>query len=118
MTKREFLDTVFALAPNEANKIMDAFDEYVDSNEPHWIPVEQELPKEETDVLVTVHFLGLKRTHRNGWNEHIKESFYVEVASHINGEWSSASDEYKIAKDRHKVLAWMPLPEPYKEVTE
>ena len=39
MTKREFLDTVFALAPNEANAIMDAFDEYVDSNEPHWIPV-------------------------------------------------------------------------------
>lgn len=38
MTKREFLDTVFALAPNEANKIMDAFDEYVESNEPHWIP--------------------------------------------------------------------------------
>lgn len=32
MTKREFLDTVFALAPNEANAIMDAFDEYVDSN--------------------------------------------------------------------------------------
>ena len=39
MTKREFLNTVFALAPNEANKIMDAFDEYVESNEPHWIPV-------------------------------------------------------------------------------
>ena len=39
MTKREFLDIVFALAPNEANKIMDAFDEYVESNEPHWIPV-------------------------------------------------------------------------------
>ena len=86
--------------------------------EPHWIPVEQELPEEETDVLVTVHFLGLKRTHRNGWNEHIKETFYVEVASHINGEWGSASDEYKIAKDRHKVVAWMPLLEPYKGVTE
>ena len=42
MTKREFLDTVFALAPNEANKIMDAFDEYVESNEPHWIPVTEE----------------------------------------------------------------------------
>ena len=118
MTKREFLDIVFALAPTEANAIMDAFDEYVESSEPHWIPVEQELPEEETDVLVTVHFLGLKRTHRNGWNEHIKETFYVEVASHINGEWGSASDEYKIAKDRHKVVAWMPLPEPYKGVTE
>lgn len=114
MTKREFLDTVFALAPTEANRIMDAFDEYVESTEPHWIPVTERLPEEETDVLVTVHFLGLKRTHRNGWNEHIKETFYVEVASHINGEWSSASDEYKIAKDRHKVIAWMPLPEPYK----
>ena len=32
MTKREFLDTVFALVPNEANAIMDAFDEYVESN--------------------------------------------------------------------------------------
>ena len=32
MTKREFLDTVFTLAPNEANAIMDAFDEYVESN--------------------------------------------------------------------------------------
>ena len=89
----------------------------LENPEPHWIPVEQALPEEETDVLVTVHFLGLKQTHRNGWNDHIKESFYVEVASHINGEWSSASDEYKIAKDRHKVLAWMPLPEPYKGVT-
>ena len=39
MTKREFLGIVFALAPTEANAIMDAFDEYVDSNEPHWIPV-------------------------------------------------------------------------------
>ena len=29
MTKRKFLDAVFALAPNEANAIMDAFDEYV-----------------------------------------------------------------------------------------
>ena len=36
MTKREFLDTVFALAPNEANAIMDAFDEYVDTC---WMPV-------------------------------------------------------------------------------
>ena len=44
MTKREFLDTVFALAPSEANAIMDAFDEYVESNEPHWIPVAERLP--------------------------------------------------------------------------
>ena len=54
MTKREFLDIVFALAPTEANAIMDAFDEYVDGNEPHWIPVEQALPEEPFGCLVTV----------------------------------------------------------------
>ena len=53
MTKREFLDTVFALAPNEANAIMDAFDEYVDSNEPHWIPVTERLPETTGEYLVT-----------------------------------------------------------------
>ena len=52
MNKREFLDIVFALAPNEANAIMDAFDEYVESNEPHWIPV-TERPISKGLVLVT-----------------------------------------------------------------
>ena len=52
MTKREFLDTVFALAPNEANAIMDAFDEYVDSNEPHWIPVTEDTLPEEGRIVV------------------------------------------------------------------
>ena len=52
MTKREFLDIVFALAPNEANKIMDAFDEYVESNEPHWIPVTERLPDISKSVLI------------------------------------------------------------------
>ena len=52
MTKREFLDTVFALVPNEANKIMDAFDEYVESNEPHWIPVTEDTLPEEGRIVV------------------------------------------------------------------
>ena len=54
MTKREFLDTVFTIAPNEANKIMDAFDEYVDSNEPHWIPVEQDTPHRGRRLLCNI----------------------------------------------------------------
>ena len=83
-----------------------------------WIPVSEKLPEEETDVLVTVHFLGLKQTHPNGWNDHIKPSFYVDIASHIEGEWSSASDEYKVARSRHIVIAWKPLPEPYQEEEE
>ena len=115
------LDDVLANRPTERDSLIVAVRKAFDAMqtaEPHWIPVEQALPEEETNVLVTVHFLGLKQTHRNGWNDHIKESYYVEVASHINGEWSSASDEYKIAPKRHKVIAWCELPEPFKGVTE
>lgn len=80
-----------------------------------WIPVTERLPEEDKDVLVTVHFLGLKQTHPNGWNDHIKPSFYVDIAKHYSGEWCSASDEYKVARSRHIVIAWRPLPEPYME---
>lgn len=80
-----------------------------------WIPVTKRLPEEDEDVLVTVHFLGLKQTHPNGWNDHIKPSFYVDIAKHYSGEWCSASDEYKVARSRHIVTAWRPLPEPYTE---
>lgn len=125
MSLREEVELYSKLTGEDGNKesicrigaYLDGYEKGREDAEPHWIPVEQALPEEEADVLVTVHFLGLKQTHRNGWNDHIKESFYVEVASHINGEWSSASDEYKIAKDRHKVIAWCELPEPYKGVT-
>ena len=105
MTKREFLDTVFEIAPNEANKIMDAFDEYVESNEPHWIPVEQELPKLRHDVLLTVFF-------HEKWN--VAEGYRQdgEFMFWNNGRLDSVLDE------ENRVIAWMPKPEPYKVVTE
>ena len=95
MTKREFLDTVFALVPNEANAIMDAFDKYVDSNEPHWIPVEQELPEYGKAVLTITQDETYEVNH---------------VIDEECGEW--------FWEDNGKVIAWMPLPEPFKGVTE
>ena len=96
MTKREFLNTVFALAPNEANKIMDAFDEYVESSEPHWIPVTERLPEYGKGVLT------------------ITQEDDVYEVNHIideeHGEW--------FWEDNGKVIAWCELPEPYKGVTE
>ena len=90
MTKREFLDIVFALAPTEANAIMDAFDEYVDSNEPPWIPVTERLPEKNGDYLCQEK-LGF---------------LYVDT---WNGEcWDIARSSFGI------VVAWMPLPEHYK----
>ena len=107
MTKREFLDKVFALVPNEANKIMDAFDEYVESNEPHWIPVEQALPK-------------------------IGEYVFCETATGCFGKYCKHHVCKFVDKDKWidrphfdwdrngfpHVIAWMPLPEPYKGVTD
>ena len=100
MTKREFLDTVFALAPNEANAIMDAFDEYVDSHEPHWIPVEQALPKELTHVLLTAYD-----------GERMGVGFI-----NTSGKWCY-ENEGAVIKG-YEPIAWMSLPEPYRGVTE
>jgi hypothetical protein len=117
MTKREFLDTVFALAPNEANKIMDAFDEYVESNEPHWIPVEQDLPKENylddgyvepsQPVIVYMNYHAYKISRYWGHRKSKGTSDYVIP------DWMDL-EEY----DGDNVIAWRELPEPYKGVTE
>lgn len=79
-----------------------------DAELPKWIPVGERLPEEEKEVLVTVHFDGFKDKFDN-----LKPGNYVEIASQIDGEWSSYSDEFKVAKSRHHVIAWMPTPEPY-----
>ena len=107
MTKREFLDIVFALAPNEANKIMDAFDEYVDSNEPHWIPVTERLPEEPFGCLVTV------------WDTNpITMEEFENILPYFVGwdgeQWNDDDGE----QCPFEVIAWWGLPEPYKEVTE
>lgn len=53
--------------------------------EQQWVLVKEKLPEEDKDVLVTVHFLGLEQKHKSGWNDHIKPSYYVDIASHIDG---------------------------------
>lgn len=77
--------------------------------EQKWIPVTERLPEEETDVLVSVHFDGHKSP-----TVDLPPSDYVEIASHVDGFWSSLSDEYKVAWKKHHVVAWMPTPEPYR----
>ena len=124
MTKREFLDTVFALAPTEANAIMDAFDEYVDSNEPHWIPCSAGLPKTNDPVNVTY----VNHNPGNYYAE-VKDKPYTATAHFHKGQWYWYScttqdllNEYGtwipdlIDKDV-EITAWCELPEPYKGVT-
>lgn len=72
-----------------------------------WVSCKDRLPEEDENVLVSVHFDVPRQDPNAGW--------YVDIASQIDGHWVSYSDEYKIARDLHKVVAWMPLPDPWKE---
>ena len=111
MTKREFLDTVFALAPSEANAIMDAFDEYVESNEPHWIPVTERLP-EEKDAGILKKLGTSKRSEYVLATVEVKGERMTVTACTHDGKWDW---NMKYAFPDYKIVAWMPLPKPYKE---
>lgn len=69
-------------------------------NQPRWIPVSERLPEDNTLVLVTVKVGNREPKVRSG-------SYYMDGYFHIdNGDcWNSRDKE---------LLAWLPLPEPYK----
>ena len=69
--------------------------------EPHWIPVTERLPKESGEYLVTVKWV-------TGDNDVDVYEYDARHKTWNDGE--SAGGE--------RAIAWMPLPEPYKEVTE
>ena len=108
-------------------------------NIPHWIPVTERLPENEVNVLITVEHRPIGRKsyrrvvrafHEDGtwsdirsayswdddsWDDYVDEDGIVLIpegwfeAIDYHGEFCAVDDF---------VIAWMPLPEPYKEVTE
>lgn len=73
------------IAPLE--ELIDCFDKYT------WIPVSERLPEKEGEVLVTTSWCN------------------VCMAWCDNGKWRA---EYINGYDDDEILAWMPLPEPYR----
>ena len=61
-----------------------------------WIPCSERLPKENTEVLMSLE-----------WG--------IDIGEHRNGDWHS---EWINHYDDGNVLAWMPLPEPWKGVDD
>ena len=73
---------------------------------PHWIPVTERMPETDDEVLTT-YIVNGDKTKR-----------YTETSSYyfdgFSGYWSSPWDEYRISGTRIEVIAWMPLPDPWK----
>lgn len=71
----------------------------VTSQDPRWMPVSERLPEEDTDVLVTLKcgLIGIMQK---------------KLADDDNGESCYIWEDFE--GEEHEVIAWMPLPEPYK----
>lgn len=97
-------------------KIMDYIENMDNEKENGWIPVSKGLPEYEKECLVTLEkvygapetLFGIANYLKFGdagyWNE--KKYGYL--------EWDKYSDGHGGTK-MYKVIAWKPLPEPYKE---
>lgn len=72
--------------------------------EPNWIPVTERLP-ETTDAVLTTYIVNGDRSRR-----------YVEESSYYgsDGSWCSPWDEYREVGTNIEVIAWMPMPAPWK----
>lgn len=79
------------------NTLLNDFEQ--DEKENGWIPVSERLPEKNKDVIATVKYSGFMGMYGR-W---LKTSFIDDY-----GEWNGECIG-------GEVIAWMPLPEPYKE---
>lgn len=70
--------------------------------EPKWIPCSERLPEEDGQYLITV-----KYKHVDGYDD-----VYAEHGDWDNGKWDMFN--FGHCGEVEGILAWMPLPEPYK----
>ena len=89
--------------------------------EPHWIPVTERLPEEEDSIFAR--YYGTDRWRKSMFRKKSREvivtsvfedgELHTEVAHTTDGEWYVGVNVVP-----RTVIAWMPLPEPFKGVTE
>ena len=74
--------------------------------EPRWIPVSERLPESNGMYLVSELVYSLNKPRGYGYEPIENKVDFVEF---------STIDGWRRAKQLYEVIAWMPLPEPYKE---
>ena len=87
-----------------------------DEKENGWIPVSERLPKDEKEYLVTLEKVHGTPEKLYGIASYLKfdDAGYWNENKYGYLEWDKYSDGHGGTK-MYKVIAWMPLPEPYKE---
>lgn len=104
----------FVTYPELIDELQEAIKQ--DKKENGWIPVSERLPEDEKECLVTLEkiygtpeiSMGIANYLRFGNDGYWSEKKYGYL------EWDRYSDGHGGTK-MYKVVAWMPLPEPYKE---
>ena len=93
--------------------------------EPHWIPCSERLPEDIRPVIVT-----WKNTDPASYYQYIVGKHFTGTACYKNGKWywySSTTEDMLSEYGRYdseefdeaiECIAWMPLPEPYREEAE
>jgi len=82
--------------------------------EPHWIPVTERLP-EEKDAGILKKLGTSKRSEYVLATVEVKGERMTVTACTYDGKWDW---NMKYAFPDYKIIAWMPLPEPFKEMTD
>ena len=75
-----------------------------------WIPCSEKLPENDDDVLCWYEYRIMQGTHEGEMNQKFDIGYYNKYFKRWGGEVSCGRD--------CKVIAWRPLPEPYKEDEE
>ena len=96
----------------ETDDLLKAFEKAIKASEQHdkymWIPVSERLPEDGRPVLIYA------------WNVHHVIARYgsFRTENGYKNTWVTADAWNGNTEIRHEVIAWMPLPEPYKEEHE
>ena len=103
----EYLQSTGWMREHDLQMMLDGVHRLTAQPEPHWIPVEQALPKEPFGCLVTV-------MDTNPMTMEDFENILPYFVGWDGEQWNDCDGE----QCPFEVLAWWGLPEPYKGVTE
>ena len=110
----DYLHSTGWMQEHDRQMMLDGVHRVIAQPEPHWIPVTERLTKEK-DAGILKKLGTSKRSEYVLATVEVKGERMTVTACTYDGKWDW---NMKYAFPDYKIIAWMPLPEPYKGVTE